>query len=82
MFGLKVLINFASASGNGKINIFAPQVSTNARAKFLSKVESFIKNEDRFGWVKFQFSKLKVIPRHNFLLYGICINLSWNQNDK
>jgi len=34
--GLKDLVNFASASGDGKIDIFAPQVSTHARAKFLS----------------------------------------------
>jgi len=35
MFGLKDLINFASASGDGKIDIFTPQVSTHACAKFL-----------------------------------------------
>jgi len=38
MFGLKDLVNFASASASmdRKIVIFAPQVSTHACAKFLS----------------------------------------------
>jgi len=38
MFGLKDLVNFASASGDRKIDIFAPhaQVSTRAHTKFLS----------------------------------------------
>jgi len=53
MFGLKNLVSFASASGDGKIVIFAPQVSTHARAKFNLKVESFTKNGDKFGWVKY-----------------------------
>jgi len=44
MFGLKNLVNFASASGDGKINIFAPQVSTHAHANFFyPEVESFTK---------------------------------------
>jgi len=52
MFG-KDLVNFAfaSASGEGKIAIFAPQVSTYAYVKFLSRVKSFTKIE--FGWVKY-----------------------------
>jgi len=38
IFGLKDLENFvsASASGDGKIVIFTPQVSTHTCAKFLS----------------------------------------------
>jgi len=36
MFGLKDLVNFASALGDGKIDIFATQVSTHTCAKFLS----------------------------------------------
>jgi len=52
MFGLKDLVNFASASGDGKINIFAPQDSIHACVKFYLEVESFTNNEDKFGWVK------------------------------
>jgi len=36
MFGLKDLINFASASGEGKIDIFASKVCTHVCANFLS----------------------------------------------
>jgi len=36
MFGLKNLVNFASASGDGKIDIFTPQVS------LLMHVQNFI----------------------------------------
>jgi len=59
MFGLKDLVNFASASasGDGKIVIFAPQVSTYARAKFLSGSREFYRNADKFGWVKYWPSK-------------------------
>jgi len=43
MFGLKDLVNFASvsASEDGKIVIFTPQVSTHACAKFLSGIQEF-----------------------------------------
>jgi len=41
MFGLKDLANFASASGDGKVDIFSPQVSTHAHAKFLSGSQEF-----------------------------------------
>jgi len=53
MFGLKYLVNFACASGDGKIDIFIPQVSTHTCAKFLSKSQEFYKNGDKFGWVKY-----------------------------
>jgi len=43
MFGLKDLVNFASASGDRKIVVFAPQVSTHAHAKFLSGSPEFYK---------------------------------------
>jgi len=43
MFGLKDLVNFVSASGDRKINIFAPQFSTHAHAKFLSGNQEFYK---------------------------------------
>jgi len=42
MFGLKDLVNFASASGDGKIIVFTPQVPTHAHAKY----KSFTKNGD------------------------------------
>jgi len=78
MIGTKNLLNFAfiSASGDGKIVIFAPQVSTHAHAKFLFGSWEFYKNGDKFGWVKLgndiQFAKfVKVFPCHNFVLYGI-----------
>jgi len=35
--GLKDLVNFASSSGDEKIDIFIPQVFTHAWAKFLSR---------------------------------------------
>jgi len=75
--GLKDLVNFASASGEGKIDILALQVSTQAHAKFLFESQEFYKNGDEFVWIKYcrieiQFSKFeKVFPCHNFLLYGI-----------
>jgi len=53
MFGLKDLVKFASASGDRKIDIFAPQVSTHVHAKFLSKSLEFYKSGDKFGWVKY-----------------------------
>jgi len=47
---------------------------------FYPKVESFTKNGDKFGWVKYcmandiQFVKFaKVFPHHNFVLYSITI---------
>jgi len=43
----------ASASGDGKIVIFTPQVSTHTCAKFLSRSREFYKNGDKFGWVKY-----------------------------
>jgi len=45
MFDLKDLVNFAfaPASGDRKIVIFAPQVSTHAHAKFLSRSREFHK---------------------------------------
>jgi len=80
IFGLKDLINFAPVSGDKKIDIFAPQVSTHARAKFLSGSQEFYKNRDKFGWVKIlandiQFAKfVRVFPHHNFSLYGISVS--------
>jgi len=48
------LVNFASASASGdrKIVIFTPQVSTHTHAKFLSKSQEFYKNGNKFDWVK------------------------------
>jgi len=47
MFGLKDLVNFASTSGDGKIVVFAPQVSTHACAIFfiqkLTVLQKFIR---------------------------------------
>jgi len=43
MFGLKDLVNFASASGDGKNDIFTPQVSTHTCAKFSSRSQEFYK---------------------------------------
>jgi len=47
MFGLKNLVNFASASASvdRKMVIFAPYVSTHTRAKLYPEVESFTKME-------------------------------------
>jgi len=42
---LKDLVNFTSASGDRKIDIFAPQVSTHAHANFYPEVKSFTKKE-------------------------------------
>jgi len=53
MFGLKDLVNFASDSRDGKIEVFIPQVSIYTRAKFLSRSREFTKNGDKFGWVKY-----------------------------
>jgi len=55
MFGLKDLVNFASASASGdrKTVIFAPQITTYACANFLSRSQEFHKNGDKFGWVKY-----------------------------
>ena len=69
-----------SASGDRKIVISAPQVSTHTRAKFLSWNQEFYKNRDKFGWVKIlandiQFAKfVRVFPHHNFSLYGISVS--------
>jgi len=52
MFSLKDLVNFASPSEDGKIDIFVSQVSTHARAKFYLEVE-FHKNGGKLGWVKY-----------------------------
>jgi len=41
MFGQKELVDFASASGDRKTDIFAPQVSTHTRAKLLSRSQEF-----------------------------------------
>jgi len=54
MFVLKDLVNFASASGDGKIDVFSPQTSTHTHEKnFYPEVECFTKNGDKFGWVKY-----------------------------
>jgi len=53
--------NFASASARGRryfeIDSFAPEfalpISTYACANFYLKVQSFMKNGDKFGWVKY-----------------------------
>jgi len=37
------LVNYASASGDRKIDLFASQVSTHARAKLLSGSQEFYK---------------------------------------
>jgi len=70
--------NFASASARGwryfKIDIFAPEftplVSTHAHATFLCGSQEFIKNGDKFGWVKYwQITvNLPKFPCHNFEL--------------
>jgi len=53
IFGLKDQVNFASASEDGKIVIFIPQVSTHARAKFLPRSREFYNNGDKLGWIKY-----------------------------
>jgi len=52
MFGLNDLVNFVSASGDRKIDILAHQVLTHVQ-NFYPEVESFTKNGDKFGWVKY-----------------------------
>jgi len=55
IFGLKDLINFASASGDGDISrltsLHLRSLFTHMQTYYLD-VESFTKNGDKFGWVK------------------------------
>jgi len=72
MFGLKDLVNFAStsASGDGKIVIFTPQVSTHACKIFIRNL-GVSKNRDKLLANDIQLAKFtKVFPHHNFVLYS------------
>jgi len=66
--------NFAFTLGNGKIDIFTPQVSTHTCAKLYPEVKSFMKNGDKIWLGKIlandiQFTKfVQVFPHHNFVL--------------
>jgi len=52
IFGLKDLVNFASASGMERlISSHLEQVSTHTHAKFSSISREFYKNRDKFGWI-------------------------------
>ena len=55
----------SSASGDRKIDIFAPKVSTHAHVKFYPEVERFTTNGDKFGWAKYwrmKFNSPKFSP--------------------
>jgi len=70
----KDLVNFTSASEEEKIDIFAPQVSTHAHENFYPEVESFTKNDDKYGWVKYWWMSFN-LPKFSsatILLYAVC----------
>jgi len=55
MFGLKDLVNFAAASASGTKRLSSLHLRSllTHLQNFYPKVESFTKNGDKFGWVKY-----------------------------